>query len=82
MEVHHILYKSHFGKSQRKLQEALSNKITVCKKCHDALHKGKLIVLYLKNDPELPIITTEKKKDSILDRVDRFIIGGVEYSCN
>ena len=38
LDPHHIIFRSHGGPDTR------GNLITLCRRCHDAIHAGKLIV--------------------------------------
>ena len=38
IEIHHILYRSSFGKKTKHLQDIISNLIALCRDCHDRGH--------------------------------------------
>jgi len=39
VDVHHIIYRSHFGKKRKHEQDQISNLIGLCRFCHDKAHK-------------------------------------------
>lgn len=63
LEVHHVQYRSKFGKKGLDEQEDDRNLITLCYKCHHIrLHEqGIIVIVYFKTKPDLP--TPIWKKD-------------------
>jgi hypothetical protein len=59
-DVHHIIPRSQFGKSNLEEQEDIRNKVCVCKKHHREIEEGKLVVAYHISDPDRPIIVSKK----------------------
>lgn len=70
LEVHHIVYRSNFGKKRVADQELDSNKITLCKKHHEAAHEKRLIIVYLKSNLDRPRIVKPKMYEKILDLIE------------
>ena len=38
VDIHHIVYRSHFGKKEKNKQDDASNLIALCRSCHDKAH--------------------------------------------
>lgn len=74
-EVHHIVYKSHCSKTDP-LREALRNKITVCSKHHNQLHRGMLIVVYFRAEAARPRIILRQQLPRYIDRLDSYVQNG------
>lgn len=38
VEIHHIIYRSFFGKNKKHLQDVIENLIALCRDCHSKAH--------------------------------------------
>lgn len=38
VDIHHILFKSHFWKKTKHLQDSIKNLIALCRNCHEKAH--------------------------------------------
>lgn len=42
VDIHHIHYRSHFGKKKKNEQDHWTNLIALCRKCHDMAHNEEI----------------------------------------
>lgn len=47
IEVHHIIYRSHFSKKDKHLQDNISNLLFCCRSCHEKAHRNILTKEFL-----------------------------------
>jgi 5-methylcytosine-specific restriction endonuclease McrA len=38
-DIHHIIYRSHFGKKQRERRDNIGNLMALCRECHNKAHE-------------------------------------------
>lgn len=48
VDIHHIIYRSHFGKKEKGKQDDASNLIALCRSCHDKAHNEEFSKDYLR----------------------------------
>jgi hypothetical protein len=70
LQIHHVTYRSKFGKRHRDSQELARNKVLLCARCHDLTHRGIFRVIYSISDLDRPIVVTEDNWNNKINKKD------------